>query len=129
MGRKTFETLKRPLTPRNRIVFTRRPIPLTKGGAGDGGCLHALSTSQAKVLSLLKQRGWSRVAVLGGTSIYDWFLKHRLIDELYLTVEPVVFGKGKLFANENLKVSARFILLSVRKLNRQGTLLLHYKRR
>ena len=32
--------------------------------------------------------------ILGGTRVHDWFLAHRAVDEVHLTVEPVVFGEG-----------------------------------
>ena len=32
--------------------------------------------------------------ILGGTRVHDWFLKHRAIDRIHLTIEPVAFGGG-----------------------------------
>ena len=32
--------------------------------------------------------------ILGGTAVHDWFLAHRRIDAVELTVEPIRFGAG-----------------------------------
>ncbi|MEO9825677.1 MAG: dihydrofolate reductase family protein [Paracoccaceae bacterium] len=32
--------------------------------------------------------------ILGGTRVHDWFLKHRAIHKVHLTIEPVAFGDG-----------------------------------
>ncbi|MDO8483272.1 MAG: dihydrofolate reductase family protein [bacterium] len=126
MGRKTFEAIKRPLKPRNRIVFTHSPssvIPLKKGIQS----YIPFSGLPLRLTKLLKKHGWTRVAVVGGTSIYDWFLTRNLVHEIYLTVEPLTFGTGKPLALDGLKRFSKFELASVKRLNAAGTLLLHYK--
>ena len=35
-----------------------------------------------------------RGLILGGTRVHDWFLAHRAIDSVHMTIEPVVFGQG-----------------------------------
>ena len=70
-----------------------------------------------------------------------------MLDELYLTIEPIVFGKGinlfsdgpiPLLSKEGLELAPaltrgevikyqKFKLISAKKLNRQGSILLHYK--
>ena len=32
--------------------------------------------------------------ILGGTRVHDWFLAHKAIHQVNLTIEPVTFGKG-----------------------------------
>ena len=122
MGRKTFEAIKRPLTFRNRVVFTHSSVIPAK--AGIQICFNG---SARQLLHLLKKQYWTRIAVVGGTSIYDWFLKRNLVDEIYLTLEPIVFGAGKPLTNLPLKKPRRFRLTSIKRLNRRGTLVLHYK--
>ena len=34
------------------------------------------------------------VLILGGTSVHDYFLYADLIDEIFITIEPLKFGKG-----------------------------------
>lgn len=128
MGRGTFEAIEPPLKPRNRIVFTHSPLfQSSVEHWNSAGPIVPFSGTSARLLKLLKMHGWKRVAILGGTSIYDWFLKRGLIDEMYLTLEPVIFGTGKALASVALESLTTFKLLSTKKLNSQGTLLLHYK--
>lgn len=122
MGRKTFDAIKRPLTPRSRIVFSRQ-----KTFRHSAECQNVFSGSAAELLRLLRKNRWNRIAIVGGTSIYDWFLARNLVDEMYLTLEPLVFGDGKPLSSKKLHLQKEFKLVSARKLNSQGTLLLHYK--
>ena len=63
---------------------------------------------------------------MGGAHISTSFLKAKLIDELWLTIEPKIFGTGgSLVINENLDIELR--LLSVEKVNERGTLITKYK--
>ena len=128
MGRKTFDAVKLPLTPRNRIVFTHTQLFCCSQEHQHNGCAAAFFGSAGKLRKLLASQNWTRIAVLGGTSIYNWFLKRRLVDEMYLTVEPVIFGSGRPLTSKHLKSPSRFRLVAVRKLNQRGTLLLHYTR-
>ncbi len=124
LGRKTFEAIPRPLTPRNRIVFSH-----TKTFSHSAECknVQVFGGTSATLLLLLKKMHWNRVVIAGGTSIYEWFLKNKLVDELYLTLEPVVLGSGKPLINE-ANITENWTLASTRKLNKKGTLLLHYSK-
>lgn len=142
MGRKTFQAIKRPLKPRNRIVFTRssfvkQKLPrvtrqhlfqYSQEFENRSDKLIGFCGSLERLRGILKKYDWKRIAVVGGTSVYDWFLKQDSIDEIYLTLEPVILGTGKPFSSRKLYTQAKFKLISVRKLNSQGTLLLHYKK-
>ncbi len=126
LGRKTFEAIPRPLTPRNRIIFSQSPLVKGVSPSAETGVVY-FKGSQTKLLTLLKKMKWNRVVVAGGASIYDWFLKNKLVDEIYLTLEPVVFGSGKPFLKKG-NFGGNWTLVSVKKLNEKGTLLLHYKK-
>jgi len=64
--------------------------------------------------------------LVGGSTVNTLFLKHSLVDELYITTEPYIFGTGKtIVEDEDLYVSLK--LISFKKLNKQGTLRLKYK--
>jgi dihydrofolate reductase len=63
--------------------------------------------------------------VVGGPHIATSFLKEQLIDELWLTYEPRIFGTGDNFATgEKLDINLR--LISNEKVNDQGTLITKY---
>lgn len=81
--------------------------------------------SPKEVLQMLEERGFKEAFLAGGGHLNSSFMKEGLIDELYLDVEPIVFGKGiKLFADEDFEVNFEF--LEVNKLN-ENTVQLHYK--
>lgn len=78
-----------------------------------------------EILTMIEKRGHERVLVAGGGQINSLFLKEGVIDEIHLTVEPVVLGQGiPLFAPGNME--ARLELLDMTKLN-PHTIHLHYK--
>jgi len=63
---------------------------------------------------------------VGGGQIAALFLKAQLIDELWLTIEPRIFGIGASFVNDE-KLNIELKLLSCEQANEQGTLILKYK--
>lgn len=76
MGRKTFETIGRPLAGRTSIIVTRnlsfRPE----------GCLTSGSVEEA--IQIAKDRGESEVFIIGGGQIYEKALP--LADRIYATI-------------------------------------------
>ncbi|MBU0974303.1 dihydrofolate reductase family protein [Patescibacteria group bacterium] len=120
MGSKTFETINRPLPDRKIIVLTRSK----KYDQFSLDQVVAEGREIREVLEELKTSGQKEVAITGGTSIYTQFMKAKLVDELYLTVEPIVFGSGLKLFNESL--DQKLELIEIIDLSRQ-TKVLHYK--
>ena len=78
-----------------------------------------------EVLEMLKERGFETAFLAGGGQLNASFMKEGLVDEIYLDVEPLVFGKGiKLFADTDFEFELE--LLGFKKLN-SDTIQLHYK--
>lgn len=86
MGRKTFETIGKGLPGRRMIVMS------SKVGATEG--VEWANESVPDLVKRLTAEGVSGIAVCGGSTVYYQFLQSGLVDELYLTVEPVLFGGG-----------------------------------
>jgi dihydrofolate reductase len=86
MGRKTYESIRRPLPRRRNIVVTRRPLTETTGVE----CAASLSEA------LQKCRGQERVFVIGGGEIFREALP--ITDRIHLTLvyfeepQPSLFG-------------------------------------
>lgn len=81
--------------------------------------------SPKEVLKMLEEKGFDTAFLAGGGHINSAFIKDGLIDEIYLDVEPIVFGKGiKLFADSDFEYQLEF--LEVNKLNK-NTVQLHFK--
>ncbi|MBL8984803.1 MAG: dihydrofolate reductase family protein [Gemmatimonadetes bacterium] len=77
---------------RLRVVLTRRPEDHRDDARP--GRLEFRADAPAAVLRDLAVRGFQRCAVVGGARTLTDALGHGLLDELWLTVEPVLFGTG-----------------------------------
>ena len=133
MGHTTFATVGRPLPGRLNIIYTKQSkaeliakYGLSEAQAGE----ELLRVTQLPPAELIKQlivEGFGQVLVCGGSSIYTQFLQAKVIDRLFITVEPVVFGSGiKLFAVDEPFIK-KFKLIATKKLNNHGTLFLEYE--
>lgn len=118
MGSKTFATFGRGLPGRKIYVFTSKPESVV----GIDG-VEAVGGDPKAFVAGLEQAGIEQLAVCGGSTIYGLFMQQQLVDELYLTVEPLLFGKGTPLFDQVLET--KLALLETRKLN-DNSLLLHY---
>jgi dihydrofolate reductase len=128
MGAKTYriarDQIRRHLSaPRRRIVLTRTP----DAHASDAvpGLLEFSAARPARLLADLAAQGCSRCALLGGAQIHSLFLQAGLVNELWLTLEPVLFGAGtpllseptdtrlRLLADEALSLNTRLMKYEV----------------
>jgi dihydrofolate reductase len=118
MGSRTFATIGRALPGRRTIVYTSNPQAITADG------VETTSEAPATLAKRLEQQGAHGLAICGGASIYQQFMAAGIVDELYLTVAPLLFGTGvPLFSGE---LHAQLQLLDTRQLD-ENTMLLHYK--
>jgi dihydrofolate reductase len=132
MGSKTFATIGRVLPERKTVVLTSRPEELTaeflqkQQLAALPKDLEFTAAEPEELIAELTRQGYQELALCGGATIYNLFLQKNLVDQLYLTVEPVSFGKGvALFQAEKSELK-RWQLRSSQQLNETGTLLLEY---
>lgn len=118
MGSNQFATIGRALPGRRNIVYTSRPAHITAEG------VETTAEAPQMLLERLNDEGVEQVAICGGTTIYDMFMQAGLIDELHLTIEPIVFGSGLSLFSQPL--ANKLELLDYKKLN-DHTLYAHYK--
>ena|SRR3989344_6397805 len=127
MGRKTYNSIhdKIKLQPdKLRVVLTKNPAKYSN--YAKKGLLEFTNENPTKLLKRLESKGYKNCLLVGGSEITALFLQSSLIDEIYLTIEPKIFGKGRsMLAEDNFEIQLKFI--SAKKLNSQGTLLLKYK--
>jgi dihydrofolate reductase len=117
MGSRTFATIGRALPGRRTIVYTSKPEQITAEG------VETTNQEPKKLLARLERGGVNAVAICGGASIYALFMQAGVVDELYLTYVPVLFGTGvPLFSQE---LNASLELAEETKLA-DGSVLLHY---
>ena len=119
MGSRTFETLGRPLSGRKNIVMTRQR---TRKSEWDN--LVFTDRPPKAILADLEKGGFSEVVLAGGTIINTLFAEARLIDEIMVTVSPLIFGNGlSLFETH---ISMRMKLLEEKRIG-ENTVFLHYQ--
>jgi dihydrofolate reductase len=116
MGSTTYKTIGRPLPGRRTIVYSRSLEPM------EG--LEVTQEEPADLIARLDDEGFDEVAICGGRSIYDLFIQSGLVDEIYLTVEPILFGSGVSLLELATEVSLS--LIESVQLN-NDTILLHYE--
>lgn len=114
MGQTTYETIGKAMPGRLTVVYSKKTYPGVETTTKD----------PAELLKDLEARGYNEVAICGGSTIYTMFMKAKLIDTLYITVEPLLFGEGLSIFNEPLDVTLK--LETFKPLNDKGTLLLEY---
>lgn len=119
MGRKTYETIGKPLKGRLNVVMTRSAEDRQEAKG-----LRWISDSPEKIIESLKGEGYENIAIIGGAQVYSLFLSAGLIDELYLTVEPVLFGQGTPLAEGFDRIDLE--LIESRALN-DRTIMQHYR--
>lgn len=90
MGRATYELLPSPLVGRLIIVLTTHPPSQT----AQPGSVEFMSGAPKDIIAALEARDYAEVVVAGGTSVYQAFLEAGVVDELWLTIEPLLFGDG-----------------------------------
>ena len=121
LGNNTYKTFPSPLPGRLHIVLTtdisnKTDIP---------GQVEYTSASPEEIVADLEARGYKEAVLAGGAQINALFLKAGLVDELSLTIEPVIFGSGiDLLRGADFDVHGT--LVHMEKLNDLGSLLLRY---
>ncbi len=81
--------------------------------------------SPKDALEKLKSKGFEKALVGGGGGLNSSFLKEKLIEEIYIDVEPQILGKGVPLFQPN-DINQRLKLLEVKKLSK-NTVQLHYE--
>jgi dihydrofolate reductase len=105
------------------IVMTTKPENYMENEVA--GLIEFTCESPSDIVSRIKNEGDKNLLVVGGAKIATSFLKQELIDELWLTIEPKIFGTGTGFVTEE-KLDISLKLLSCTKANTQGTIMLKY---
>ncbi|MGF7229699.1 MAG: dihydrofolate reductase family protein [Candidatus Saccharibacteria bacterium] len=116
MGASTYKTIGRALPDRRSIVYTH--------GVIDQEGVEVTTELPADLLARLESEGFSEVAICGGATIYDVFLRASLVTDIYLSVSPLLFGAGISLMTGTLDIRLK---LKDSKLLDEDTMLLHYE--
>ena len=121
MGINTAKTSKRPMPDRLNIIYANSKEELPHWN--EFSDWEITQKDPSALLQELSERGYDQVAICGGSTIYTMFMQAGVVDTLYLTVEPVLFGRGMTLFNK--EIDKKLVLRSVQKLGEQ-TILLEY---
>ncbi len=127
MGGKTYELAKSHIKPSEgklRIVVTHDPEKFVDDRIE--GQLEFVNGTVREIVGDLGERGFEQILLLSGENLNKEFFEENLVDEIYLTIEPKIFGSGNLMVSES-DLDINVELLSLDKLNEKDTILLHYK--
>ncbi len=124
MGKTTYEILNPdnlPLRDEGTLIV------LTHDTAAKPSQSNTIFTDKTpqEIVRILEARGHNEAVIIGGTQTVSEFVKSGLVDELYLVIEPVLFGAG-LPLLRDVDAEYKITLLDVQKLNTQ-TVQLHYR--
>ncbi|KAF0094990.1 MAG: dihydrofolate reductase [Puniceicoccaceae bacterium 5H] len=88
------ERIRNHLTEqRPKYVLTRHPERYAHEAVP--GQLEFTADSPEALARSWGAKGWERVGLIGGSVQHARFLEQGLVDELWLTIEPMLFGRGR----------------------------------
>src|SRR5437660_429630 len=106
IGNNTYRTLPAPLPGRLHTVLT---YDLT-GKESLPGVVEYTNEPPELILEKLEARGYKEAVLGGGSQINALFMERGLVDEISLTVEPLIFGLGvDLFRGLQFDVRAKLL--------------------
>jgi len=121
MGSNTFQATKQhPYGEVKYIILTSNDARFNKQAN-----VEFMSGKVDEIYHTLKDRGLKHVALPGGPNVNSQFFDHHLIDEIYLTVEPVLLLTGMNFTDE-LNKNVKLRLENMTRIDNSQTILLHY---
>jgi dihydrofolate reductase len=117
MGKKTWLSLQNPLRNRMNIVVSTTLNDNIQGVTVERTIENAINTADSEGIDTL----W----VIGGASIYEWFLNYRKTDELVVSMIPGKYDCDTFFPSIDLNVwreNYRFVIGDV------GVEIIYYKK-
>lgn len=124
MGSNTFIAEKFSASPNHLLLVMTQHISKYEKYMVKGQ-IEFTDSTPIDIVNQFEKKGIQIMTVVGGAHIATSFLKEQLIDEIWLTIEPKIFGTGGNFViEEKLDIDLR--LHSSHKVNDQGTLINKY---
>ncbi|MBI2017812.1 dihydrofolate reductase [Candidatus Daviesbacteria bacterium] len=106
IGRRTYEVMLKNDEFNISSLNTIRTIVLT---SDETIRIHnresvSIAKSPQEALHVLSNASFETIMVCGGGGLNSSFMKENLVDEIYIDIEPMIFGQGiKLFADANFE--------------------------
>lgn len=122
MGATTFKTFTKFPRGLTYYIYTSKPEEFVNPKP-DVITTVPTNKDPRELVRELAAQGVEELAVCGGASVYTQFMSAGVVDKLYLTREPVIFGQGVSMFNQPLNTQLK--LVSTQKLGEE-TVLLEY---
>ncbi len=122
-GRTTFEAIGRALPGRLNLILTSEPEKYQDQTRP--GQLEFFNGQPTEVVQMLKKRGFKSAVLGGGSRTNAAFLRASLVDEILITIEPKIFGRGLNFT-EGQEFDLNLKLLETKKIG-EDAIQLHYQ--
>ncbi len=123
-GSNTYDEYGKQTSPHTlRVVLTTDPEKYAEDAVANQLVFKTMSPQE---FVEAYKNSYDTCLVLGGAYVYKSFLEAGIIDEIYLTVEPVIFGNGKLLFSDKTIDQAVSVEPEAKRLNNTGTILRHY---
>jgi dihydrofolate reductase len=100
MGSKTFDTFGSPLPGRKNVILTRN-----QNRRSEWDNLIYTGDPPKKILEDLEAEGFSEAVLAGGALVNSLYAKENLIDEIVVTISPLVFGVGLSLFTEAVRMT------------------------
>ena len=128
MGSKTFKTFSKYPKGMHYIILTRKPDEFVNPRP-ELITVDATNQTPAQIMEKLKKEGYKKVMVAGGSSIYRQFLAADVVDSLFITVEPVLFGSGVSLFNGSVADQENFKKMTLKQVHSLSsqTIVLEYE--
>lgn len=122
VGRKTFEQFHGSLYPMKSVLT----LVLTSNNDAKSKEKNVVFVNSAKqAIELATEKGYKNILIAGGGHTNGAFLYDNLVNEIFLSVHPIVLNKGiKLFEGANTQHN--FTLIDSKELG-EGLVELHYQ--
>lgn len=129
MGSTTFEAMKgvkgTAFKDRHIVVMTSRPDVYASYSNDLAKGIDFFSGTPSEIVGQIGVKGIKEACVVGGGKVIQQFIKSGLVDELFVTIAPVIFGEGIPICEGGLE-QVNLKLLDVNKLS-ENEIILHYK--
>ena len=124
MGSNTYMAEKfSPSSQHLLMVMTRHPSKYKQYEVP--GQIEFTDNDPEELFEQFQKKGFEKMILVGGPHVATSFFEKQLIDELWLTIEPKIFGTGGNFVIEQ-KLDIDLKMISYEKVNQQGTLIAKY---
>jgi dihydrofolate reductase len=120
-GYNTYRSLRAALPGRRMIVMS------SSADVADSkpGELEFFSGMPEELMKQLEGEGIDHAALIGGGQLDGSFLSLGLVDEIYLTIAPLLFGQG-ISLSSDFDLETKLTLVDHRQIG-EGSVLLHYE--